>query len=261
MQVSVLEGRVAIVTGAASGLGRASARALATAGARIVLADLDAEGLDETKAIVEKLGSQAICCQGDVSILGDVDRMIESAVTRFGRLDILHANAGVEKYAELEIMAEADLDRVLEVDLKGVLLCARQAIAPMKFQGGGSLIFTSSVQASHSLPGCVVYAAAKAGVIAAARTLAIEVGKFGIRVNAISPGTIDTPMLRRDLADMDLDQADGFLDRVKAANALGRIGLDSEIGSAVVFLASDAASYITATNLTVDGGFTAVKAF
>jgi NAD(P)-dependent dehydrogenase (short-subunit alcohol dehydrogenase family) len=242
-------------------LGRASAVALAGAGARVVINDIDGAGLDETRAMVNDAGSQAICCEGDVSVLGDVDRMIECAVSRFGGLDIVHANAGVEKYAELEHMTEADLDRLLAVDLKGVLLCARQAIAPMRSRGGGSLIFTSSVQASHSLPGCVVYAAAKAGVIAAARTLAVEVGKYGIRVNALSPGTIDTPMLRRDLADMDLAQADGFLDRVRAANALGRIGLDGEIGAAVVFLASGAASYVTATNLVVDGGFTAIKAF
>jgi NAD(P)-dependent dehydrogenase (short-subunit alcohol dehydrogenase family) len=123
------------------------------------------------------------------------------------------------------------------------------------------MVFTSSVQATHSLPGCVVYAAAKAGVIAAARTLALEVGPLGIRVNAISPGTIDTPMLRRDLGDMNVEQADAFLEAVRAANALGSIGLPTDISDAVVFLCSDNAKYITGTNLVVDGGFTAVKKF
>jgi NAD(P)-dependent dehydrogenase (short-subunit alcohol dehydrogenase family) len=130
----------------------------------------------------------------------------------------------------------------------------------MRRAGGGSIVITSSVQATHSLPGCVVYAAAKAGVIAAARTLALEVGRDNIRVNAISPGTIDTPMLTRDLADMNIEKADEFLDSVKSANALNRIGNPSEIADAVIFLFSDKSLYITGTNLVIDGGFTAVKA-
>ena len=187
--------------------------------------------------------------------------MVDLAVSEFGGLDVMHANAGVEHYVNLEEMAKADMDRLVEVDLIGALLCAQYAIAPMKKRGGGSIIFTSSVQATHSLPACVVYAAAKAGVIATARTLSLEVGGYGIRVNAVSPGTIDTPMLTRDLADMNTNESDSYLGRVKSANTLGRIGTVEEVGAAVVFLASDASSYISGTNIVVDAGFTAVKSF
>jgi NAD(P)-dependent dehydrogenase (short-subunit alcohol dehydrogenase family) len=158
-------------------------------------------------------------------------------------------------------MGEDDIDWILDTDLKGALLCAQLAIPALKARGGGSIVFTSSVQAYTTLPGCVVYGAAKAGLVAAARALAVELGRDGIRVNTIAPGTIDTPMLERDLAGMNVAEADSFLEKVRTANALGRIGNVSEIGSVLVFLASDAASYVTGTTIVADGGFLAVKAF
>jgi NAD(P)-dependent dehydrogenase (short-subunit alcohol dehydrogenase family) len=256
-----LQGRVGIVTGAGSGLGRASALALARAGATVVVNDVDAAGAEQTRAEVEAAGGAVSVELADVSVLDDVRRLVTVAEQRHGRLDVMHANAGVERYESLEAMAEPDLDRLIDVDLKGALLCAQAAIPAMRRAGGGSIIFTSSVQASHSLPGCVVYAAAKAGLVAAARTLALEVGPENIRVNAISPGTIDTPMLRRDLGDLGIPEQEDFLGRVRDANTLRRIGTPEEIGDAVVFLASKRSSYVTATNLVVDGGFTAVKTF
>jgi NAD(P)-dependent dehydrogenase (short-subunit alcohol dehydrogenase family) len=256
-----LDQRVAVVTGAGAGLGRASALSLAAAGASVVINDIDPAGLEMTAALVAEAGGVATACLGDVSDVADVVSLMQSAVEAYGGIDIVHANAGVGRYELLEQMTEADMDRVIAVDLKGVLLCAQQSVPHLRKRGGGSLIFTSSVQATHSLTGCVVYAAAKAGVVAAARTLAIEVGKYNIRVNTISPGTIDTPMFHRDLQDMNLEDVEAFRARVDRANALGRVGLPKEIGDAVVFLASDASSYITAGNLVVDGGFTAVKSF
>ena len=259
--MSTLAGKVALVTGAGSGLGRGSAVALAAAGAAVVVNDVDAKGAAETVRLVEANGGRAVAHAGDVSRTADVRAAIALAVTTFGGLDIVHANAGVERYVNLETMSDEDMELLLNVDLKGVLLCFREAIPALRARKGGTLIATSSVQASHSLPGCVVYAAAKAAVIAAVRTLALEVGGDGIRVVAVSPGTIDTPMLRRDLADMNVADAEGFLQRVRNANTLGRIGTAEEIGNVVVFLAGSGASYITGTNIVVDGGFTAVKTF
>jgi NAD(P)-dependent dehydrogenase (short-subunit alcohol dehydrogenase family) len=171
------------------------------------------------------------------------------------------ANAAVGLYSDLEEMAEEDIDRVLDVNLKGALTCAQLAIPALRARGGGSIVFVSSVQAYETLRGCVVYGAAKAGLVAAARALAVEVGEHGIRVNGIAPGTIDTPMLQRDLEGMNTADADGFLDRVRGANALGRIGTVEEVADVVVFLVSDAARYVTGTTVVADGGFLAVRTF
>jgi NAD(P)-dependent dehydrogenase (short-subunit alcohol dehydrogenase family) len=256
-----LDGKVALVTGAGSGLGRGSAIALAKAGASIVCNDVSEAGAAETVAAIEAVGGHAVAAVGDVSRTTDVKAMIAKAVATYGGLDIVHANAGVERYEALEIMQDADMDLLIDVDLKGVLIAFREAIPALRARGGGALIATSSVQATHSLPGCVVYAAAKAAVIAAVRTLSLEVGRDNIRVVSVSPGTIDTPMLRRDLADMNTAAAEGFLQSVRDANTLGRVGTAEEVGDVVVYLAGPHASYITGTDIVVDGGFTAVKKF
>ena len=256
-----LEGKTAIVTGAGSGIGAGSALALAGAGASVVVNDIDKTAARTTVDAIIAAGGRAVVHLGDVSRTKDVINKIKLAVDEYGGLDVKHANAGVERYVELEKMQEVDMDLLLDVDLKGALLCAQYSIPEMLKREGGSILFTSSVQATHSLPGCVVYAAAKAGVNAAARTLALETGSDGIRVNAISPGTIDTPMLTRDLADMNQEAAEGFLQKVRDANVLGRIGTTKEVGEVVVFLASDRSGYISGTNIVVDAGFTAVKTF
>lgn len=252
---------MAVVTGAGSGLGRAAAVALAAAGSNVVLNDVDEAGLAGTLAAVEAAGGRGVIRVGDVAVKHDVQSLVEQALSSFGRLDVMHANAAVSLYHDLETMPEEDIDLILGVNLKGVLLCAQLAIPALRESGGGSIIFVSSVQAFQGLRGCVVYAGAKAALVAAARTLAVEVGRDGIRVNAIAPGTIDTPMLRRDLGPMNVAERESFLDRVNAANALGRVGRPAEVADLVVFLASDASSYVTGSCLAVDGGFLAVKAF
>ena len=156
-----------------------------------------------------------------------------TAVAGFGGLDVMVANAAVGIYVDLEQMTPEDLDRVLDVDLKGALTSAQLAIPALRARGGGSIVFVTSVQAYATLRGCVAYGAAKAGLVAAARALAVEVGEHGIRVNAIAPGTIDTPMLARDLDGMNTSDAESFLDRVRAANALGRIGTVEEVADVV----------------------------
>jgi NAD(P)-dependent dehydrogenase (short-subunit alcohol dehydrogenase family) len=167
----------------------------------------------------------------------------------------------VSIYEEFEHESEETIDLILDTDLKGALLCAQLAIPELRRRGGGSIVFISSVQAYLALPGCVPYAAAKAGLVAAAHALAPEVGRHGIRVNAIAPGTIDTPMLQRDLSGMNLEEAEAFRRRVEEANALGRIARPEEIAAVVVFLASDASSYVTGETILADGGFLHLKKF
>jgi len=259
--VSVLAGKVAVVTGAGSGIGRVAAEALAAAGAAVVVNDVVSDGLEATIDAVRAGGGEGVASVGDVRNADDVQRMIDLAVSRFGGLDVMFANAAVGRYLAFETMTEDDIDWILDIDLKGALLCAQRAIPALRARGGGTIVFTTSVQAYTTMPGCVVYGAAKAGLVAAARALSVEVGRHGIRVNSIAPGTIDTPMLERDLAGMNHADADSFLEKVRAANALGRIGDPAEVASVLVFLASDAASYVTGTTIVVDGGFLAVKPF
>jgi NAD(P)-dependent dehydrogenase (short-subunit alcohol dehydrogenase family) len=197
----------------------------------------------------------------DVRQRGDVAAAIETARARFGGLDVVVANAAVSLYEMLRDLAEETMELVLDTNLKGPLLCAQLSLPELERRGGGSIVFISSVQGYVTLPGCVPYAAAKLGLVAAARALAPEVGKDGIRVNAIAPGTIDTPMLRRDLSGMNLEEADAFVRRVEQANALGRIGKPDEIARVVVFLASDESSYVTGETIVVDGGYLTVKKF
>ncbi len=249
------------MTGGGAGLGRAAAVALAASGAAIVVNDVDEASAAETVALVERGGGRAAASIGDVRVQRDVDALVAAAAERFGGLDVMLANAAISLYRELETIEESDLDAILDINLKGALLCARSAIPALRDRGGGSILFLSSVQAFQGLPGCVAYSATKAGLVAAARTLSVELGAHGIRVNAIAPGTIDTPMLHRDLEPMNPTDRGAFLARVEAANALGRIGRPEEVASLVVFLASDAASYITGTCITADGGFLAVKSF
>lgn len=260
-RLTLPHGTVAAVSGAASGIGRATAVALATAGADLVLADLDERGLEATSAEVETTGRRAAWIVCDVSASDQVLGITELATSRFGGLDVMVANAAVSMYRDFATIEQSEFDRILRTNLDGALLCARHAIEPIAARGGGSIVFISSVLAFVGLPGQVAYSAAKGGLIAAARTLALEAGPKGIRVNAVAPGTIDTPMLARDTDSMDLHGVADFQARIDAANALGRVGRPEEVADAVLFLASSMSSYVTGTTIVVDGGFLALKSF
>lgn len=249
--------QVAVVTGAAVGIGLASARAFRDAGYRVVLLDRDADGV---AAAAAELGADALAFTCDIARFEEVSRVFEQIGETLGRIDALHSNAGASGYFLFEDMSVEEMRTQVDVNLMGHLYCAKAAL-PLLSAPGGSIVFTASVQGHVTLPGCVPYAAAKAGLMAVARALAVELGGRGIRVNTVSPGTIDTPMLRRDLAGMDDGKIADFLAQVRAANALGRVGEPREIADVVVFLCSQGGSYITGEDILVDGGFLRVKKF
>ncbi|MGI9148486.1 MAG: SDR family oxidoreductase [Chloroflexota bacterium] len=250
-----LNGRVALVTGAASGIGRSTALAFANEGAKILVADVLADQGRETVDLIEAAGGEAIYVQTDVSRPADVERMVKTAVDTFGRLDCAHNNAGIEGAtpagAEFHTIPEQVWDQVLSINLKGVWLCMQMEIRHMLTQGGGTIVNTASIAGLVGGFGGA-YSAAKHGVVGLTKVAALEYATRGIRVNAVCPGVIHTPMIERVFARR--PEAEQFF---KAAEPIGRLGTPEEIAAAVVWLSSDAASFLTGVALPVDGGWVA----
>jgi NAD(P)-dependent dehydrogenase (short-subunit alcohol dehydrogenase family) len=247
-----LEGKVALITGAASGIGLATAERFLTEGASLVMADNQAEALEAQAA---RLGAVAVVM--DVTKSADVRRAVEAAVTRFGRLDVLFANAGIGFTGAIVDSSDDDWDQVMAVNAKGVFFSARESIRQMLAQTrpGGSVVINGSISGLVGIPGQAPYGPSKGAVVEMTRQLAVEYATKGVRVNCVCPGTVDTPVLRRGMA-MSSDP-EAFLAMLIAGHPIGRIGLAEEIASAVAFLASDEASFITGAILPVDGGYTA----
>ena len=247
---------LSVVTGAASGIGRAVVARQAKEGFTVFALDVDEVGLIET----QKMHSgdiRSIKC--DVTSEADLENAFMEIDKTGLQIRSFIAAAGVGLYEKFENMSLEQLVHVINVNLIGVLEPAKYAYRRMN--SGGSIVFVASIMASHSLFNSVAYSASKGAVVTAARTLALEAGEKGIRVNSVSPGTIDTPMLSRDLSSMNKDEADEFILKVNAANALGKIGTPDEVANLIAFLTSDQASYITASDFKVDGGFGALKKF
>jgi NAD(P)-dependent dehydrogenase (short-subunit alcohol dehydrogenase family) len=241
-----LSGRAALVTGAASGIGRASALAFAAAGAAVALVDIDTDGLEQTAAAARSLGQRAEPVPADVTDLAAVTAAVGRAVDLLGGLDAAHNNAGVPgPYVPLDSYSEEDFLRVLQVDLVGVWRCMRAEIAHMRARRSGAIVNTSSMLGSAAMPDNAAYVAAKHGVHGLTRAAALELGGTGIRVNAIAPGVTRTRMT---------SAVSGSL---LAAVPLGRIAEPAEIAAAAVWLCSPEASYITGTVLAADGGWLA----
>jgi NAD(P)-dependent dehydrogenase (short-subunit alcohol dehydrogenase family) len=248
-----LDGKVVLVTGGGSGIGRAACLALGAAGTRVVVSDIGVEGGEETVRMVRDAGGEARFVRTDVADGTQVEQAVAAAVAAYGRLDGAFNNAGIEGLFESTARYPDDeFDRVIAVNLKGVWLCLRAELRQMQAQGGGgAIVNTASVAGLVGMKKSPIYTAAKHGVVGLTKTAALEFAKAGIRVNAVCPGVIETPMVGR-LFDAVPFARDPFLDRVPA----GRFGKPGEIGAAVAWLLSDAASFVTGVALPVDGGWT-----
>jgi len=250
-----LEGKVAVVTGAGSGIGRAIALRFAQEGARVVIAEVNRDAGASAESEIRAEGGSALFVPTDVSRAADVEAMVRRTVAEFGRLDVLVNNAAIQILGRLDDTSEEDWDRLQSVNLKGVFLCSKYAIPEMLRSGGGSIVNIASVLALVGDPDLAAYCAAKGGVLALTRAAALAYGPAGIRVNAICPGDVDTPMVR-DYFNKDPDP-EGLRRQVSSKYALRRIAEPREIAEAALYLASDASSFVTATALVIDGGLTA----
>ena len=249
-----LKNKVAIVTGARRGMGRAHALALAKAGAKVVVADISQEECEKVVQEIKKNKGEAIAVKCDVTKKEEIDQMIQAAVKEWGKLDILVNNAGIAEFVPFMEMTEAEWDKTIDINLKGYFLCAQAAAKEMAKQKSGAIVNIASVamgQIGVGFPNLTHYCASKGGIVGMSEAMAIELATYNIRVNVVSPGVIDTPMIdpvRQDKASMD-----GIMGRVP----LPRVGKPEEVANAVVFLASDDSSYMTGSVVVVDGGWLA----
>ena len=247
-----LSGRSAVITGAASGIGRASAELLAEAGAAVALLDVNDELGDETRRAIERSGGEAVFEACDVSSPEDCRRAVGSVMERFGRIDILFNNAGIIRRRDAVQLSEAEWDLTLDISLKGAWLMSRQVVPHMIRGGGGSIINTGSGWSLKGGPRAVAYCAAKAGILNMTRAMALDFGAHNIRVNCVCPGDIDTPLLRGEAADLGRDWEE-FAEEA-ADRPLRRLGTPEDAAKAVLFFAGDLSSWVTGAHLVVDGG-------
>jgi NAD(P)-dependent dehydrogenase (short-subunit alcohol dehydrogenase family) len=249
-----MQGKVALVTGAASGIGRATARAFARAGSRVVVADRDPAGGEETVAAIRRAGGEAAFVGVDVSRAGEVERMVARAIDAYGALDCAFNNAGIEGRIDCRTadLGEDEWDRLIAVNLTGVWLCMKYEIPRLRGRSGAAIVNCASIAGLVGFAGAAGYVASKHGVVGLTRATALELAREGIRVNAVCPGVIRTPMVDR------VTEGRAEKEALYAnAEPMGRLGDPEEIAGAVLWLCSERASFVTGTAIPVDGGWVA----
>ncbi|MEM8659478.1 MAG: glucose 1-dehydrogenase [Pseudomonadota bacterium] len=249
-----MQGKVAIVTGAGSGIGRETAKLFAREGAQVVVADWSEDGGLETVALIHEAGGEGAFCKVDVSNEAMVKAMVDFAVTKYGRLDYAHNNAGIDQIGRDPIhkVEERVWDKVLDINLKGVYFCMKHELAHMLAQDGGAIVNTSSGAGLNGVAGMTAYCAAKHGVIGLTRSAALDHARDGVRINAVCPGLVDSRLLEETFA-----QSPELRDVYIGYQPMGRMGLPQEIGDTVLWLCSDSATLMNAAVVAVDGGFSA----
>jgi NAD(P)-dependent dehydrogenase (short-subunit alcohol dehydrogenase family) len=247
------EGKVALVTGGGSGIGRATSLAFANEGAKVVIDDINVEGGEETLRLIKSTGGEAIFVKADVSKGAEVEAMVEKTIDTYGRLDCAFNNAGIgEPLKRVAKTTEDNWDRVMATNLKGVYLCMKYEVPHMLKQKKGAIVNTSSLAGLKGLSGQAAYVASKHGVVGLTKSAAIEYATLGIRINAICPGVIDTPLIAPNMKDRPHVEK-GYIDM----EPIGRLGKPEEIASAVLWLCSDEASFVVGSVFSVDGGVVA----
>jgi len=252
----LLEGKVALITGAASGQGRAASVRFAEHGAQIAVADMNDDGAAETVALVEQAGSKAVAVHTDVSERADVDAMVAAAVEAFGRLDVLYNNAAIQMSGRLVDTTEEQWDITIATNLSAIFWACRAGLPHLAEDGGGSIINTASVLGLIGSEGYAAYGAAKAGLVALTRQIATEHGP-AVRANVIAPGSIDTPRFRKVVAEM--PDGDDFLDGLLGNIPLHRLGTAEDVSGIALFLASDLSAYTSGAVIPADGGLAALR--
>ena len=245
-----LEGRVALVTGAARGIGAATALALAEAGARVALVDRDAQGIDKTADAIGRAGSDALAIPADVTDAPAIERAVDAVMAEWGRLDVLVNNAGIVRDATLGKVSDDDWTATLDVNLRGTMIGTRAALRPMRAAGSGRILSATSVVARMGNYGQTAYAASKAGIIGLSRAIAVHYARDGIRCNVVAPGLVATPMSERAQRDESIRSRLAELQPLTAD-----FGSPEDVAGAVLYLAT--AGFVTGAVLTIDGGWTA----